>query len=192
MLFNRLRKFSLQLIILGSFFVVLLAGMAIAGTVVPSKVDDILEHDLVDRGQSFLKAVSALAAPSLHDGRKETAQAILARTHFETLGSELTAAAFYLPRKDDASQPDFSQAFGEEFSSVNDEGHLLLDRALLLLRNRNAPRPLAVDGHAVLIETAMLATNEVGTNPERVVGYAVAVLNPGGDHDRVSRFKHRP
>jgi methyl-accepting chemotaxis protein len=184
---NRFRHLGLQLVILSTFFVVLIAGMGIAVLLIPRDVEETYLTALDSRGTTFLDAVAAEAtARAVREGRKDAVFTALQRTQLETLGNELAAAAVVLPDEqapNHQDRPDFSRVFTQVGSP---------ELALEFLKAHPALQTTTLQGgQKVKLRKISLISFEGAIKADRVVGYAVAVLSPSEVNDRVTEFRNK-
>jgi methyl-accepting chemotaxis protein len=203
-MFQRFRKLGLQVFVLGLSSVLLLVGITVAVALVPRDVHETLARDLLDRGHSFVEAVAAQIAQTLHDGRAEAARATLARTHDETLQEELDAAVILLPDKSDPNLPDWDSSWAVVMSPPHEphddhagrlsEARKAMREAFRLNKNalRDAPNGNLeadmTDNHVAMLRQVMPATTE---GNERPLGFVLAVLDPADVEQRVGALRQK-
>jgi len=192
---KRFRHLGLQTLIVVSFMVVLLVGMAVAMIFVPGEVEATLTAELAARGRSYVESVASHAATAIKDGRREAVQAMLRQSEGETLPNALDAAVVLLPRAGDSRKPDPDHLF----AATPEMEKLDPKVAAAITRMRDAQLAELAEGHQVVMPLGrgmlVLAKIELSVpqgslNEMRLLGYALAVLKPDAVDAHVSAFRH--
>jgi methyl-accepting chemotaxis protein len=191
---QRVQQLGLQLIILGSFFLVLLGGMAVGATLVPREVHRTLLNDLIDRGNSFLGSVAAQGVALLQDTHPDGMRMLLSRTHKETLQNELDAAVVLTPAKDNPGQPDADNLLAQELNTseaAQQEGSAVARLTAVLEHLKHNPTSFSftVDSHPVLVKPIIASVTSSAGTTEKTLGYVLVVLHPGEVNEKVAEFR---